>query len=1656
MRAIKKWFRPAAVMLALCVLVQGMGVFLPGAAAAENQITMAYPGFDNADRNDRLNLTGKSGSELGDNRAKVRDGVLILTEGKPSLNAGMFYRDKIELAEDYSFSAFFQFKIDPKGSEKPSDGLAFVLAANNDSHGLDGGMGYQGIGNSMAVEFDIYDNANDPSHPTREPSDNHIGFNKNGSPDSVASLALDPAEMKLADGQLKSVWVDADGSGRLTVTISPTADRGDSRAKTMTVENAGIAQAVGTRSVYVGVTGCTGNFYAEQSIHSFFFNNRYQPIVTAKLTDYSMGPCAVTAEAADLTDVQDTTTVTALVRHADGSPAAGATVHLASDRGILQPAVAVTDDEGKVTATFRNRGKESGRAKVTATTETGVQSYVNIGCLGVDAETQVIRAAYNSFAGAQDFMLSGSSNPSGPSTEAVLENGSLRLTRPDTSPCLGAAYLSKPVRLGEDYSFSAAFTFSITFGRHGGDGLSFVINRDRNTLGATWGDSPACPKEAKSVAVEFDTYWNPSTDGQSAWSPADENNPSKGALDHLGVNVNGDPKSISAQLLTNLNLNPDNNGPERYAWIDYDGAAKILYVRVSDTNNRYNAALLQVDGLDMADYLGATAPGEKPEVYFGFTAAMYGSDANHDIHALYLDDTYNPIDTSVRNYAQEADDRIETVIPVAYDGFGDSGSTGRLVLSGAQNPNGGSVNANDSTLENGRIRLTSLSGTAVGAAYFDKKLKLGEDRAFSTHFSFQISSDNGTFADGFVFMLKNDSNTIGDQRAEFGAPSYGWDIAEHRNFGVEFDTYLNDGASPWNEPNADHIGVDMSGGYKWSKEIAQLDKPVSLRDGKVKYAWIDFDGLTFTIRLGDSPSRSEAAVYSFSVKEFTEGGDIGIQRVIGEEVYIGFSASKYGPAVQHDILSWYFTDRYDPIDLDANRYIMEEPEKTYTFAYDSFEDESGLKLSGTVHPDGKPADVADKDAVVEDGRVKLTSKNGAPAAGAAYYDQKITLGDNRAFSTYFAMQITPDGETFDDGLAFVLRGDANTLGGHYGYFGGPTGGSWDYTDSPSISRVFGFEFDTRRDQEPPSWDEPSDNHIAANMNGNGFANQWSKKMLSFDAGMNLRDKQIKYVWIDFDGVIFTVCIGNTPERAEAYKYSFTTSQFNQGNNETIEVYRFINKEVYVGFSARNQAAAAQHDILSWYFVDHYDPIDLTAGMAEDLEVSAAPTADGRSVVYMRLVREDGKPVPGGKITLTAREAGFAQTVVTDAYGMASAIIDSENPGTVRAAFSGGHTKTIAVPESGIVLLGPAESDGVSQPGGLAVHTEGGEPFADPGAYHYNRTTKVKTPLTASGSVNTAVLGNDNHLTYTYQLLTMERIVCVVDTTPPVVTLLGESAVHMEGGPEGYEDAGATARDALDGDLTESITVFNPVNSRAVGSRTIIYTVADASGNIGTASRTVTVRDTTKPTLVLAGPSPYRVLKDLPYIDLGAHAFDNCDSQIVNKVVMTGEVNTAVVGEYILTYTVTDASGNAADPIIRKVQVVDQLPEDLNKPVITLKGDPYVEVNLGDTYRDAGATAADGLGNDISSLIQTENPVDTSKAGTYTVTYTVKDAYGNEADPVTRTVVVKAGSSHPAGNPETGGNGCLPAWLIALSCAGLIVVDRFFGRRRNAARAERSE
>ncbi len=80
-----------------------------------------------------------------------------------------------------------------------------------------------------------------------------------------------------------------------------------------------------------------------------------------------------------------------------------------------------------------------------------------------------------------------------------------------------------------------------------------------------------------------------------------------------------------------------------------------------------------------------------------------------------------------------------------------------------------------------------------------------------------------------------------------------------------------------------------------------------------------------------------------------------------------------------------------------------------------------------------------------------------------------------------------------------------------------------------------------------------------------------------------------------------------------------------------------------------------------------------------------------------------------------------------------------------------------------------------------------------------------------------------------------------DSTAPVIQLRGAATVNLTIDAT-YSDAGATASDPEDGDITSRIVVTNPVNTAVLGTYTITYAVSDRAGNAATpVTRTVNVQ-----------------------------------------------------------------------------------------------------------------------------------------------------------------------------------------------------------------------
>ncbi len=312
-------------------------------------------------------------------------------------------------------------------------------------------------------------------------------------------------------------------------------------------------------------------------------------------------------------------------------------------------------------------------------------------------------------------------------------------------------------------------------------------------------------------------------------------------------------------------------------------------------------------------------------------------------------------------------------------------------------------------------------------------------------------------------------------------------------------------------------------------------------------------------------------------------------------------------------------------------------------------------------------------------------------------------------------------------------------------------------------------------------------------------------------------------------------------------------------------------------------------------------------------------------------------------------------------------------------------------------------------GNASVTVEAGASYTDAGATASDDVDgDISSRIVKGGSVNTSVPGN---YTLTFNVSDsagnaadqVVRTVRVSDTTKPVITMLGSSPVTVQAG-SGYSDAGATAQDSLDGVITSRINATNNVNTAALGSYTVVYTVSDSAGNAAAAvTRVVNVVDTVPPAIALLGSASVSLQVGASYSDAGATAYDAYDGDVTARIVKSGSVNTSAAGTYTLAYNVSDASGNAAATVTRTVTVTSGA--DTTRPVITLIGSSTVKVRWGSTYTDAGATAIDNVDGDITSRLVLTGTVNTRALGTYVIVYSVADSAGNTAVPVTRTVKV---------------------------------------------------
>jgi uncharacterized delta-60 repeat protein len=253
------------------------------------------------------------------------------------------------------------------------------------------------------------------------------------------------------------------------------------------------------------------------------------------------------------------------------------------------------------------------------------------------------------------------------------------------------------------------------------------------------------------------------------------------------------------------------------------------------------------------------------------------------------------------------------------------------------------------------------------------------------------------------------------------------------------------------------------------------------------------------------------------------------------------------------------------------------------------------------------------------------------------------------------------------------------------------------------------------------------------------------------------------------------------------------------------------------------------------------------------------------------------------------------------------------------------------------------------------------------------TTEDPTKYTEQGTYT---------ITWTYDdgngnIATQEQTVIVDDTTAPVPTVTQLAVVS---GQCSLEVTSPTANDTCEGTITG--TTEDPTSYTEQGTYLITWTYDDGNGNTTTQEQTVIVDDTIAPVPTLA---ELPVISDQCSVTVTAPtATDTCEGTITGTT--EDPLEYSEQGTYLITWTFDDGNGNIATQ--EQTVIVD----DTIAPVPTLtqlsvgSGQCSVEVNA--------PTASDTCEGIITGT--TEDPLEYSEQGTYTITWTYDDGNGNTA------------------------------------------------------------
>jgi hypothetical protein len=179
--------------------------------------------------------------------------VLELTNGGTGENPSAWFKTPVPVG---SFTTDFTFEQ----LNASADGMTFTIQNHNiwTQGDTGGGLGYQGIPNSVAVKFDLFSNAGEGPDST--------GLYTDGAAPTVPAVNLSSTGINLHSGDVMHAHMVYDGTN-LTMTLTDTV----TSATVTEVFPVNIPSVVGSTTAYAGFTAGTGSTSATQNVLSWSY-----------------------------------------------------------------------------------------------------------------------------------------------------------------------------------------------------------------------------------------------------------------------------------------------------------------------------------------------------------------------------------------------------------------------------------------------------------------------------------------------------------------------------------------------------------------------------------------------------------------------------------------------------------------------------------------------------------------------------------------------------------------------------------------------------------------------------------------------------------------------------------------------------------------------------------------------------------------------------------------------------------------------------------------------------------------------------------------------------------------------------------------------------------------------------------------------------------------------------------------------------------------------------------------------------------------------------------------------------------------------------------------------------------------------------------------